>query len=327
MLVYMKNGKNNPRSPIYWQLRGLSEEEAKIQAKRECRKKSPRCIEYWILKGYDENEAQEKLREYQDNGKHNFGRKANDETKEKLRQSHKRRETIEYWNELYGEELGKIKYEEFREFRKECAKLGSKARKEKNPDSYKKSCIRRKEYWISQGYSEEEAKLIVSKKQSRSLDFYVQKYGEEEGMKRWNSRNEKWYNSFYKSGKDLDEVNQKRKLNSHVGYYTEKTIENIKKLNFYLITLLDQNDKLIVKYGLTKNDNIAKRWKVSLNYNLITFKRLDAQDALELEREFHKKFKNTYSPSVIKTTECFEYTQDNLNEALSIIKNYEETNQ
>jgi hypothetical protein len=51
----------------------------------------------------------------------------------------------------------------------------------------------KKEYWMGKGYSEEESIKIVSEKQSTfSKDKCIEKYGEEEGMKVWLARQEKW---------------------------------------------------------------------------------------------------------------------------------------
>lgn len=55
------------------------------------------------------------------------------------------------------------------------------------------------EYWIRQGYSEEEAQQKVSEQQTTfNLEICIEKYGKEEGLKRWNERQEKWSKSFKK---------------------------------------------------------------------------------------------------------------------------------
>ena len=317
-----RNRINDPRYPIYWTILGFTEEESKLKAKTECRKKSVRCIEYWLNKGLSLEDAKNEVRRIQNNGKYNIGRKATDEQKRNLSNAQKRINNLEYWIEKYGENDGKTKYENFINQRKENSKKGYKVRLKNDPDSYKKSSIRRPEYWISQGYSEDEAKLIVSKKQSREIDFFINKYGEDLGLKKWKEKNDNWYSSFYLSDNDLIEINNKRKLNSHVGYYTKSTVDENSTLNFYLISLIDNNNEKIIKYGLTKQDKISKRWKISLNYNLMLFKELDSHKAIDLENEFHKSFKHSYSPELIKTTECFAYSEDNLKETLILLKKY-----
>jgi hypothetical protein len=318
-----RNRVNDPRYFLYWQNQGFSEEESKIKAKNECRKNSVRCVEYWMSKhGLSLEEAKLEVKRVQDHGKSHIGMKRGSEQRQNMRESQKLVNSLSYWINKYGEEIGKIKYEEFCSTRKINAKLGSKKRIELNSNTYIESSIRRPEYWIKQGYTESEAKLMVSKKQSRGVDFYIKKYGEIAGIKKWQARNEKWFNSFYMSGKNLDDINEKRKLNSNVGYYNEDTIKDITELYFYMIILLDTNNKKIIKYGLTKHDFISKRWSVSLNYNLLLFKKLDAIVALELESNFNNMFRHSYSPQIIKTTECFECNDHNLEESIKIIKQF-----
>lgn len=317
-----RNNDNNPKYQVYWINKGLTENEANEQATYYRKSSTQRCPEYWMKHGYSYEDAIKKVSEIQSNcSKHNKGVKKTPEHREKIKQLQNSLNTLKYWIDKHGEYEGENKFKEFQENRKKYGALGHKKRLETNPNSYIESSIRRPEYWIKMGYTEKEAKLIVAKKQSRGLDFYIKKYGDEEGLERWKSRNEKWYNSFYNNGKNLDEINEKRRLNCHVGYYTNEVIKNIPRLNFYMITLMD-NNKIIAKYGLTKHDNISKRWKVSLNYNLFIFKELDSTLAIELENKFHKKFKNSYTPTVIKTTECFEYTDDNLNTAFELLKEH-----
>jgi hypothetical protein len=316
------NGQNDPRSPIYWKLQNFSEEEAILKAKEKCRESSPRCKEFWIKKGFSEEEAKFKVGDFQNRGSANTGSKRTEEQKLKMRETQMKIKTIEYWTDKYGKELGIEKYNKWKLGQVENGKRCLSERKKKNPNTFIENSVRRKEYWIKKGYSEQEAKMMVSKQQSRGVDFYIKKYGIEDGCKRWEERNEKWYNSFYNSGNDLTEINEKRKLNCHVGYYCEETIKNIKTLNFYMIILKDTSETRIIKYGLTKQDNISKRWKICLDYNIFFFEEMDSRIALDLEMSFHKKFKNSYKPSIIKTTECFEYNADNLNCAVQILSEF-----
>jgi hypothetical protein len=314
-------GKNDPRRPLYWILLGFSEDEAFQKSKLERRKCSPRCIEYWLRKGFTEDESLVKIKEIQNNGKSNKGLKRTEEQKQRMKISQSKLQTLDYWIEKYGEELGTEKFLEFKNKKIENGKSSKNIRLSKNPNTYIESSIRRPEYWMKQGYSEEESKLIVSKTQSRGIDFYIKKYGEELGLKKWKDKNDKWFKSFYKSGKNLIEINEKRKLNSHVGYYTEETISDIDFLNFYMIVLEDDGN-MMIKYGLTKHDVITKRWSISLKYNLLLFKKMKSIDAVRLENKFHLYFKNSYSPTVIKTTECFEYNDKNLKTSLKILEEF-----
>jgi len=316
------DGKNDPRRPLYWKLLGFSEEESASKAKLECKKCSPRCLEYWLKKGLTEEESLIKIKEIQNNGEKNIGSKRTEKQKQNMKLIQTKIKDVNYWIEKYGEELGNQNFLDFKNKQIENGKFSKKYRLNINPNTYIDGSIRRPEYWMKLGYSEEESKIMVSKSQSRGLNFYIKKYGNEEGKEKWKERNDRWFKSFYNSGKDLTEIDQKRKLNSHVGYYTENTIVGIDNLNFYMIVLVDIDDTMIIKYGLTKQDTIAKRWSVSLNYNLLLFNKMKSLNAVKLENEFHKHFKNSYTPSVIKTTECFKYTEDNLNKTLEILEEF-----
>lgn len=58
----------------------------------------------------------------------------------------------------------------------------------------------KEEYWVKKGFSEEEAKKIISKKQSTfSLEKCIEKYGEEEGTERWKERQKKWFKNYKKT--------------------------------------------------------------------------------------------------------------------------------
>lgn len=314
-------GKNDPRRPLYWILLGFSEDEAFEKSKIERRKCSPRCVEYWLRKGFSEEDAKIKIKEIQNNGKSNIGSKRTEEQKKNMKLSQIKINTLDYWIEKYGKDLGNKKFIEFKNKQIENGKNSKSFRMNKNPNTYVEGSIRRPEYWMKLGYSEEESKILVSKSQSRGIDFYIKKYGEEDGILRWKDKNDRWIKSFYNSGKDLNKINEKRKLNSHVGYYTEETISNIDYLNFYMIVLED-NTNTIIKYGLTKYDTIAKRWSISLNYNLLLFKKMKSIEALNLENKFNSYFKHSYKPEVIKTTECFEYNDENLKTTLKILKEF-----
>lgn len=56
------------------------------------------------------------------------------------------------------------------------------------------------EYWINKGYCEDEAREMVSERQRTfTLEKCINKYGFEEGYKKWKERQEKWSKSLYNS--------------------------------------------------------------------------------------------------------------------------------
>lgn len=57
-----------------------------------------------------------------------------------------------------------------------------------------------KEYWMKRGYSRKEAIEIISERQTTfSKEICIEKFGEEEGTKRWIERQQKWMGNYKKS--------------------------------------------------------------------------------------------------------------------------------
>ena len=109
--------------------------------------------------------------------------------------------TLEYQIMKYGEEKGKEEYERI-------CKL-----KRINPLNI--------EWWLNQGYSEEEAKIKRSERQSTfSLEKCITKHGEEEGTRIWKERQVKWQNTL-QSREDYDEI-KKRRDNSSLQFFQKK---------------------------------------------------------------------------------------------------------
>ena len=77
------------------------------------------------------------------------------------------------------------------------------------------------EYWLKQGYSEEEAKRRQSERQTTfSLEICIEKHGKEEGTRIWKERQDKWQKSLL-SKEDYEEMN-KRKDSASIEYFRKK---------------------------------------------------------------------------------------------------------
>jgi len=112
---------------------------------------------------------------------------------------------------LKGSEYKKIYNKEFR------GKFTESERK-----NYKKSSKRCIEYWVNLGFSEEESKNKVSEHQKTfSKEKCIEKYGEEEGMKIFLERQERWQKSLKnKSEEELRLMNANKRFN--IKKYKEK---------------------------------------------------------------------------------------------------------
>ena len=138
--------------------------------------------------------------------------------------------TFRGWDETYA----KIKISEYQ------SSNSKKYRKKynENPEKYKihiDTCI---EYWLNKGYSEEDAKQKLSERQNTfSLQKCIDKYGEEEGRKRFELRQNKWQHTLMNKDNYM-EIVYKRTFNgicaSKVSQELFKAIH--KKLEDYGIT-------------------------------------------------------------------------------------------
>jgi hypothetical protein len=110
-------------------------------------------VEYWLNKGFSEEEAKVKIK---------YGYLVNKES----------------FIEKYGVEEGIIRWEK---------------KKQKNIETNKKTSKRRLEYWLSLGYTEDEAKLKRKEHQTtNTIEKYIERHGQTEGIKKYNDRQKKW---------------------------------------------------------------------------------------------------------------------------------------
>lgn len=111
--------------------------------------------------------------------------------------------------ELYTEEEAKEKI-------RECKYKGVKITAEKRRGKKGVTC-RSVEYWISKGFSKDDAKEKVREIQgSNTVGRYIKKYGEQEGIRKWIERNKKWG----------EQMMQKKSELGHVGSAQSKSANN-----------------------------------------------------------------------------------------------------
>lgn len=147
--------------------------------------KSPYTIDHWLEKGFTKEEAKIKIKE-------------------------RRPVNIEYWL-LKGLALNQA-IESIKDYQQQ---MGNKAslKKKNNPEKYTKSNNTNIEYYLEKtnGNLEEAEKLLKERQSTFSLKKCIEKYGEEEGLKRFNTRQEKWQNALnLKSLEEIERINRKK---------------------------------------------------------------------------------------------------------------------
>lgn len=186
------NKQNKPIYIEYWLLNHpeLSIEECEIKRKQYSKEHNYQCIEYYRKKYPDKTEEElEYIRKcaiknaqlkQNKTGQNNPNSKTNCSEKKRKQNSPY---SIEYYRKRYPDKTE----EELIEIRKNFIS-NRKYIKENNSNTL--------EYYISKGYSIDDAKVMLSNRQRTfSLDKCIEKYGEEQGLIIFNKRQQKWIKS------------------------------------------------------------------------------------------------------------------------------------
>jgi len=186
----------------YFIERGWFEDDAIIELDKRLaalKQRNPLCVEYWVNKGYTEKEGMKFISETQRKnsklvktypGKSKKILREKGYSEEEITELCLTPANIKFWvKKGYSEE-------EAKKMVSENAKNASK-----NVNYSKILSNTKIEYWINKGYSEEEAIILRSERQSTfTLDKCIDKYGKEEGIKRFNERQLKWQKSLSDGG-------------------------------------------------------------------------------------------------------------------------------
>jgi len=199
-------------------------------------------INHWIRKGLTEEEAKVKITEIQKYATSQVINR-NPITKESLKLKGKSEEDInnfyelrsqfnvDFWvNKGLTEEEAKVKITEIQ-------KLNSSKFKQKridNPLQYSGITTSQIHYWKNKGLSDEEAKLKLKERQTTfTKEICIEKYGEVDGLIRWQQRQDKWSKSLLENG------------NLKLGYSKISQHLFFEILNFY-----KEKDKINIKFAL-----------------------------------------------------------------------------
>jgi ribosomal protein S16 len=182
----------------YFLERGWNEENALVELRKrnkELKQRNRLCVEYWLNKGFSVEEAineiskqQQKsskyVKTYRGKSKQMLSDKGYSE--EDIKRICLTPANIEFWiNKGVSEN--------------EAKNIISKNQTEaaKQVDFEKRLIPSNIEYWVEKGFNYQQAKLKVTERQTTfSLDICVKKYGEEDGLKRFNERQIKWLTNY-----------------------------------------------------------------------------------------------------------------------------------
>ena len=233
---------------IYWIRRGWSEEETNLKRVVKKMPSSPMKVENWKNKinektgnFYTEEEALFKIRSF---------RKCN----------------IEYWIERGYNNIdseNKVK-----EFQKENSEKFIKKAIE-YPERYIDRTETQLQYWLKKGFSEEESiKKLNERQNTNSLESFVSRYGDEEGLIKYNNRlNQLSYTSSRKFYVDKYGLEEGNKIFNQI---ISKRVIGINKSSKEAYYFLKEIYKYIRNNGIDKNDiywgvGSSKEWFINLD--------------------------------------------------------------
>ncbi len=188
----------------------------------------PNIIEYWTERGWSTDDAMAKVLEFKKLQKNGIYEKI---PKEKR---------LEY---ALNANSGRIKQI------KEMQQTGE----------YYKTNPTNIEYYLSKGMSEKDAKEALKQRQSTfSKIKMINKWGEEEGLKKVDSRNKKWFSSLKKNN-DWDALSKSKAvtLEKLIKKYGEE--EGIEKYNNWKTSVRNTKENFILRYGVEQGH---KKWEI-----------------------------------------------------------------
>jgi hypothetical protein len=122
------------------------------------------------------------------------------------------------------------------------------------------------EYWTSRGYTEAEAKEQISKRQNTcSLESYQNRYGKEEGLKRYNQRISKFkktYNDKDVQIKEKENKSRGRTYKQLVEQFGEDTTNEIMDRRLSKFSMVSKLEKEIL-------DNLKGKFNFKKQYRII----------------------------------------------------------
>jgi hypothetical protein len=134
-----------------------------------------------------------------------------------------------------------------------------------------------KEYYICKGFTEEDAiKMVSDRQRTFSLEKCVEKWGKEEGTKRWRERQEKWLNNL--DGINYSAISQELFI---------KLYEKLKNHNFdrkVYFAKLNENDEIH-----ESNKNYEYRLKLKKSFILPDFFIPDLKLILEFDGTYYHR--------------------------------------
>ena len=145
------------------------------------------------------------------------------------------------------------------------------------------------DYYTHRGMSLEEAqKALYERQNTFTKEKCIERYGEEEGLKVWQDRQERWQNTLKsKTPEEIQEINKKK--SSKINYKSLWNLELEEEGNIYFLKITENSYKI----GITSKPSIEKRYSNGklLNTEVLLFKNAQSiNHAFLIEQIIKKKY-------------------------------------
>jgi hypothetical protein len=142
------------------------------------------------------------------------------------------------------------------------------------------------EYWLKKtgGNIEEAQRLLTERQATFSLEICIEKYGEEEGRKRWAERQEQWIESYNnKTEEEMEDICKRKsnKLSFNNLWTNQADFPGI----FYVLEIAKDTYKI----GIT-TQSVEKRYGSS-GYDIVKLYKNHINTCFQIEQLIKKKFK------------------------------------
>lgn len=124
------------------------------------------------------------------------------------------------------------------------------------------------EYWTKKGFTPEEAKIKVGNHQRRDLAFFQKKHGEEEGLKFWTRRQEKWLSNFKRQNYSA--------ISQELFWSVYNRLDNTDNIHFAMLNSTD-------------NKNCEYRLKLGNKIIVPDFIKLDSKKIIEFDSVYYHR--------------------------------------
>ncbi len=306
----------------YWVERGWTHDGALVELdkrNKELKQRNRLCEEYWINKGYTKEEAINEISKQQQKSS-KCVKTYHGKSKQMLADKGYSEEDIKricltptnskFWvNKGYSENDSKD--------------IISKNQivAAKQVDFEKRLIPSNIEYWVEKGFNYEQSKKLVSERQRTfSLEICIKKYGEEDGLKRFNDRQIKWLSNYKKN--NFSKISQKlfwdiletepkiKNKNIHFATYDNGVMDNSGKNNEHRLVLMN---------GVILPDFIDLDLKRMIEFDGTYYHRNTPENSLREEKRDKMIIESGYEVLHVSEYEYKQNKQEILNKCIAFL--------